>query len=90
VTNLAFELPDELVDAIATRVLERLGSQAPASDDGWLRGAEAIAGYIGAPPSRVYGLTSAKRIPVHHDGPALVAKRSELDAWILAGGGRRP
>lgn len=38
--------------------------------------------------SRVYGLVSAHRIPIHHDGSALIARRSELDAWLLAGGGR--
>jgi streptogramin lyase len=32
--------------------------------------------YIDAPRSRVYGLVSARRIPVHHDGSALIARRS--------------
>jgi hypothetical protein len=48
-----------------------------------------IAAYIDAPPSRVYALVSAQRIPVHHDGSALIARRSELDAWLQAGGGKR-
>ena len=54
------------------------------------RGADRIAAYIDCPRSRVYALTSARRIPVHHDGSALIARRSELDGWIREGGGRRP
>jgi hypothetical protein len=61
-------------------------------DDGWLRGAQAIADYIGSPRSRVYALANCTppRIPVEHDGSALVAKRSVLDGWVANGGGKRP
>jgi excisionase family DNA binding protein len=51
---------------------------------------ERIASYIDSPRSRVYALASARRIPVHRDGSALIARRSELDRWLRAGGGRRP
>ena len=90
--RLALELPDELLDTLAERVadlLEQRGHGAP-TPDGWLRGAEAIADYIGAPASRVYGLSSAGRIPVEHDGSALIAQRSQLDTWLRDGGGKRP
>ncbi len=66
-----------------------IAEQQETTGDGWLRGAGKIAAYIGAPRSRVYGLVSARRIPVHHDGSALIARRSELDVWLLNGGGRR-
>ena len=56
----------------------------------WLRGAKRIAAYIDCPRSRIYALASADRIPVEHDGASLVARRSELDAWVRSGGGRRP
>jgi excisionase family DNA binding protein len=79
---------DRLAELLAPRLASRLGEQ-PASD-GWLRGADRIGDYIGAPRSRVYALASAGRIPVHRDGSALIARRSELDAWLLDGGGRRP
>ena len=46
--------------------------------------------YIDAPRSRVYSLVSAGRIPVHKDGSALVARKTELDAWVRSGGGKRP
>ncbi len=82
------ELPDELLDAIADRVLERLA--APPAPDEWLRGADAAAGYLGCPVSRVYALTSAGRIPFQKDGSALLFRRAELDEFIRNGGARRP
>jgi len=32
---------------------------------------------------------SADRLPVERDGSALIARKSELDAWVRAGGGKR-
>lgn len=84
------EIENELVERIAHRAAELLAEIETASEDGWLRGAEKIASHIDCPPSRVYALVSAKQIPVHHDGSALVAHRAELDRWIRRGGGRRP
>lgn len=89
--NLTLSIADELVERIAERAAELVaGRQAEATGDGWLRGADKIADYIDSPRSRVYALTSARSIPVHHDGSALIARRSELDTWLLNGGGRRP
>ena len=76
-----------LADRLAPLLAKRLVA---APEDGWLRGADQIAGYIGSPRSRVYALTSARRIPVQRDGSALVARRSELDSWLHCGGGKRP
>lgn len=78
----------QLADRLAPLLAERLIQMT--SVDGWLRGADQIAGYIGSPRSRVYALASARRIPVRRDGSALVARRSELDSWLLCGGGKRP
>jgi hypothetical protein len=86
---LSLHFPSELIDLIAERAAELL-TGGERSDDSWLRGADQIATYIDCPRSRVYALVSARRIPVHHDGSALIARRSELDRWILEGGGRRP
>ncbi len=92
-TTLALALLDAFdepaLDRLAERLAPRLASKQPAAD-GWLRGAEKIADYIDAPRSRVYALTSAGRIPVQRDGSSLIARRSELDAWVRDGGGRRP
>ena len=87
---LALALPEDLVEAVAARAAEILADRPAARDDGWLRGADRIAAYIDCPRSRVYALTSARRIPVHHDGSALIARRSELDRWVRDGGGVRP
>lgn len=87
---MRFDISDELMERIAERAAALVAArQDEVANDGWLRGACKIAAYIDAPRSRVYGLVSARRIPVHHDGSALIARRSELDAWLLNGGGRR-
>ena len=87
----SLDLPPELLEAIAERaaelVVERIESD---NGDGWLRGADAIADYIGAKRDRVYALSSTGRIPVEHEGSALIARKSVLDAWMRAGGGKRP
>lgn len=77
-----------LADKLAPLLVDRLVP--PGSGEGWLRGADEIASYIGSPRSRVYALASARRIPVQRDGSALVARRSELDSWLRSGGGKRP
>lgn len=88
---ISFNVGDELLERIARRAAELVAVQSgEPADDGWLRGAERIASYIDAPRSRVYALVSANRIPVEHDGSALIARRSELDKWLRRGGGRRP
>ncbi|HEU4905533.1 MAG TPA: hypothetical protein VFT19_05395 [Solirubrobacterales bacterium] len=88
---ISFDVGEELVERIARRAAELLAERPDEpAEDGWLRGAERIAAYIDAPRSRVYALASARRIPVHRDGSALIARRSELDRWLLSGGGRRP
>jgi excisionase family DNA binding protein len=87
---LIAELDDETLDRLAELLAPRIAGRLNAGDDGsWLRGAGAIAAYIGAPRSRVYALASQGRIPVQRDGSALVARKSDLDEWISQGGGRR-
>lgn len=87
---LRLEIDEELIEQIAVRAAELIGERSGReAEDGWLRGADRIAAYIDAPRSRVYALVSARRIPVHHDGSALIARRSELDRWLVQGGGLR-
>lgn len=88
---IAIDIGDELVEQIARRAAELIAERQAGRDreDAWLRGADKIAAYIDCPRSRVYALASAHRIPVHRDGSALIAKRSELDQWLLRGGGLR-
>ncbi len=88
---LSLDISAELVERIAERAAELIADRQNAgAEDGWLRGAERIAAYIDCPRSRVYALASARRIPIHRDGSALVARCSELDAWLRTGGSIRP
>jgi type II secretory pathway component PulK len=88
--TMHLDIGDELVERIAARAAELIRERETSeTSGGWLRGADKIAEYIDSPRSRVYALVSARRIPVHHDGSALIARRSELDSWLRAGGGRR-
>ena len=91
-TELRVEIPDELIERVAARAAELVADRSNGNGEGWLRGADAIAEYVGAKRSRIYALatTTPPRIPVHRDGSALVARRSELDKWIQGGGGLRP
>jgi hypothetical protein len=88
--RLELQLTDEQFEQLAQRVSELLAAGQPPAADGWLRGAAAIAEYIDAPASRIYSLAAANRIPVERDGSNLIARKSELDAWLRAGGGKRP
>ncbi len=89
---MQIELNDDLLEQIAVRAAQLVQDARPTAtaQDGWIRGAAKIAAYIDCPRSRVYALASAHRIPIHHDGSALIARRSDLDAWLQSGGGLRP
>jgi excisionase family DNA binding protein len=87
---LLADLSESDLDALAAALAPRLKAHLEPRDDGWLRGASEIASYIGAPRSRVYALASAGRMPLVRDGSNLCARRSELDAWLRAGGAKRP
>jgi excisionase family DNA binding protein len=80
-------LDDNALDTLAERLAPRLAK--PAQSDGWLTVGEA-AEYLRCPKSRVYSLVSARRIPFVKDGSRTLFRRSELDAWLRAGGGKRP
>lgn len=84
------ELTDSDLQALADRLRPLLTATPTDRNDRWLRGADQIAEYIGAPRSRVYALTSARRIPIERDGSALIARTADLDEWIRAGGATRP
>jgi excisionase family DNA binding protein len=88
--DVVLQLSDAQVGQIAKRAAELFTEESADESDGWLRGADRIAAYIDCPRSRVYALTSAGRIPVERDGASLIARRSELDAWVRSGGGKRP
>ena len=76
-TELRFDVPDELVDAIAERVAERL--ERPA--EGWLD-VEAAAAYLACPPSRIYDLTKQGRLECRRDGRRVLTRREWCDAAL--------
>lgn len=91
-TNSALEvaLPVEFVERVAERVAGLLADSAvPAGPEPYF-GVAAAADYLACPRSRLYALVSAGRIPHRKDGSRLLFRASEIDAWLDAGGGRRP
>ncbi len=86
---LALELPDELVDAIADRVMARIATHEPREPEGFLDVAGA-AEFLACPASRIYALVSARRIPHHRDGSRLLFERGELRDYVSNGGAKRP
>ncbi len=85
--HIDFEAPPDLVEAIAERVVELLAPRLDAPGE-WLNAVEASE-YLRCPLSRIYALSSVRRIPLYHDGSRLLFKRSELDRWVSSGGGKR-
>ena len=74
--RLQVELPDDLVEAVAERVLEHLPDQRR-----WLDGREALAAYLGCPVSRVKDLRE-RGLPGKLIGKRLLFDRLEVDAWL--------
>lgn len=81
-TELHIPVPPALLDALADRVAARLRDDEPQPTTEWLRGAKAIAGYLGCQPQRVYDLVCAGKLRVDRDGSTLMARRSDLDAYL--------
>ncbi len=80
-----------LVEQVARRAAEMIVREhqpAPGAEP-WLD-VQGAAEHIRCPKSRIYALVSAGRIPYHKDGSRLLFRSSELDAYVLAGGARRP
>jgi excisionase family DNA binding protein len=92
VTELAFAVPPELVEAIAElveeRVLERLEAHRRASISPFLTPAEA-AELLRAGRQRVYDLLSAGRLRRYKDGARVLVSRDELEAYLDGDGTRR-
>lgn len=84
---LSLNLPAELFEAIADKAAEIVRREL--RPDPYLKVEEAAA-YLACPPSRIYALVSAGRIPHHRDGSRLLFRHPELDAWIRNGGAKRP
>ncbi len=86
---LLLDVPCELVEQIAERAAAIVAEREALAASPWLTVGEA-AEYLRCPKSRVYALVSAGRIPHVKDGSRTLFNRGELDAWLRAGGGKRP
>jgi len=90
VNALLAELTDADFDTLAERLAPRLAVRTTANhQSAWLT-VESVAEHLSCPKSRVYALTSARRIPHHRDGSRLLFDRAEVDAWVRGGGAKRP
>ena len=74
--RFALELPEELVEALTQRVLERLQEERR-----WLDGREALADYLGCSLSRVKDLRE-RGLPGKRIGRRLLFDRLEVDRWL--------
>jgi excisionase family DNA binding protein len=82
---------DRLAEVLAPR-LTPLMAQRPSvlgRQAVWLD-VDGAAGRLACPKSRIYALVSAKRIPYYKDSSRLLFRPEELDAWVRAGGAKRP
>jgi excisionase family DNA binding protein len=83
------QLPDHLVDAIATAVAARLaGGVTDASSSRWMTTAEA-ADYLRCSTARVRRLTGSGELPSHRDGMRVLYRQDELDRFVVNGGESR-
>jgi excisionase family DNA binding protein len=76
-----------LADRLAPILATRIGHAEPPFP--WLD-VEHAAEHLSCPRSRIYALVSVKRIPHYKDGSRLLFRPEELDAWVRAGGAKRP
>ncbi|MBN1527967.1 MAG: helix-turn-helix domain-containing protein [Thermoleophilaceae bacterium] len=81
-TGIEIPLSDELVDAIATRVLARLDQGGSHDDEDPWMGVPASAAYLDCGKRRIYDLVAQGRLPRQKEGDRLVFRRSQLDALV--------
>jgi excisionase family DNA binding protein len=82
---------DRLAEVLAPRLTALVAQRSSVSgrQAAWLD-VDGAAQRLACPKSRIYALVSAKRIPRYKDGSRLLFRPEELDAWVRAGGAKRP
>jgi len=85
-TEQRFEIPTQWVEALRDEVLAQIGG--PPEAEPWINVRQA-AEHLACTESRIYQLCSQREIPFCKDGSRSLFRRSELDAWVRAGGARR-
>ena len=84
--NATLQLPPELLEQIARRVLELLAERDTdmRAASPWMTTIEA-AEYLRCPRSRVFDLTSQGRLRVHKDGARSLYLKQHLDDYLAGG-----
>jgi excisionase family DNA binding protein len=84
-TELRFDLPDAILEAVAERaaelVLERLG--APLATESEFLSVDEAAGILRASKQRVYDLLSDGRLERFKDGSRVLVRRADVVAHLL-------
>jgi excisionase family DNA binding protein len=76
--NCFVNIPDDVLDQIADRVVDRLEKDSGAP---WMN-LDAAASYLSFPKKRLYNLVSAGEIPHRKQGNRLLFNRDELHRWL--------
>ncbi|MCB0828870.1 MAG: helix-turn-helix domain-containing protein [Solirubrobacterales bacterium] len=76
--NVQIDIPDELVEAIAARVVELTGNPKASP----LMTVSEAADYLRCQPKRIYDLTSQRRIDFVKDGSRTLVRREALDRYL--------
>jgi excisionase family DNA binding protein len=88
--NVEMKLPEEMIEAIATRAAQLVAERNGAGESDGFLDVDGAAAYLACPKSRIYSLVSARRLPHHRDGSRLLFDRAELREYVRDGGAKRP
>jgi hypothetical protein len=88
--SLSIPVAPEFVEQVAQRAVELLAER-EVKVEPWI-GVKLAAEHLDCPVGRIYSLagTTPPRIPCHRDGKRLLFRLSELDDFVVNGGGKRP
>jgi excisionase family DNA binding protein len=86
--TIEVKVPTKVIETLAETVANRIAQRSPSEPDRWI-GVEEAASHLACPKSRIYDLVSGRRIPHRRDDSRLLFRRSNLDQWVTAGGGKR-
>ena len=84
---VTFELPPELLEAIAARAAELVEDRVDGAPEPWLDVAQA-AEHLACKPQRIYDLVSQGRLEHRKDGRRLLFRRSWVDTYVEREAGR--
>lgn len=80
--RLAFDVPEEVVEAIAQRVAEIVLTQIGNTPSDPVLDVDEAAAYLRCKPQRIYDLKSLGRLEATKDGRRLLFRRSALDQYL--------